>query len=178
MCQHYGIPVFRFDGNVSSLDERNNVIEQFASSETVRVLLISLGAGAEGIDLTCADTVVLVEPSWNRAIEKQAIDRVHRLGQKVPTKVYKLTLTNSIEKWITELQHLKQQELDFYLNGKCPEPLANDMKPDNSALGKRQQRLFEKTGGTSLHTWRKTSRTMLREPSKTNMLSSFISCEA
>lgn len=177
MCQHYGMQVFRFDGNVSSLDERNNVIEQFAGSENVRVLLTSLGAGAEGIDLTCADTVVLVEPSWNRAIEKQAIDRVHRLGQQVPTKVYKLTLTNSIEKWITELQHLKQQELDFYLNGKCPEPLAQEEKLDNnSALGKRQQRLFEKTGGASLHTWRKTGRSVSSEP-KASMLSHFITCE-
>lgn len=173
MCQHYGIQVFRFDGNVSSLDERNNVIEQFAGSESVQVLLTSLGAGAEGIDLTCANTVVLVEPSWNRAIEKQAIDRVHRLGQSSPSKVYKLTLANSIEKWITELQQLKQQELDFYLNGKAPD--VNVVKADNSALSKRQQRLFEKTGGVSLHAWKKTSRVNTREPVKTNMLSHFIS---
>lgn len=177
MCQHYGIPVLRFDGNVSSLDERNNVIEQFAGSEEVRVLLTSLGAGAEGIDLTCATTVVLVEPSWNRAIEKQAIDRVHRLGQQQPTRVYKLTLNNSIENWITELQLLKQQELDFYLNGKIPEPLSDAVKADSSSLSKRQQRLFEKTGGGSLHTWKKTSRSAPCKPGTNNMLSTFILCE-
>jgi DNA repair protein RAD5 len=177
MCQHYNIPVLRYDGNVSSLEERNNVIDQFAAREDVWVLLTSLGAGAEGIDLTCATTVVLVEPSWNRAIERQAIDRVHRLGQKLPTRVYKLTMTNSIENWITELQYLKQQELDFYLNGKTPEPLTNAGKTDNTSLGKRQQRLFEKTGGGSLHTWKKTTRITTSKPAGLNMLSGFISCE-
>lgn len=177
MCQQYEVPVLRFDGNVSSLDERNNVIDQFAKQEDVRVLLTSLGAGAEGIDLTCATTVILVEPSWNRAIEKQAIDRVHRLGQQCPTRVYKLTLKNSIENWISELQHLKQQELDFYLNGKTPEPLSDTFKADNSSLSKRQQRLFEKTGGGSLHVWKKTPRvTTSSKPAAVNMLSHFISC--
>ena len=179
MCEQYGVPVLRFDGNVSSVEERNNVIDQFAAREDTRVLLTSLGAGAEGIDLTCATTVVLVEPSWNRAIEKQAIDRVHRLGQQQRTRVYKLTLTQSIENWITELQHLKQQELDFYLNGKTPEPLSDAVKSDNSSLSKRQQRLFEKTGGGSLHTWRKTPRvnSTTSKPVGGNMLSTFISCE-
>ena len=177
MCQHYNIPVLRYDGNVSSLEERNNVIDQFAAREDVWVLLTSLGAGAEGIDLTCATTVVLVEPSWNRAIERQAIDRVHRLGQKLPTRVYKLTMTNSIENWITELHYLKQQELDVYLNGKTPDPLTNAGKTDNTSLGKRQQRLFEKTGGGSLHTWKKTTRITTSKPAGLNMLSGFISCE-
>lgn len=177
MCEHHHVPVLRFDGNVSSVEERNSVIEQFASQEDIRVLLTSLGAGAEGIDLTCATTVVLVEPSWNRAIEKQAIDRVHRLGQLQRTRVYKLTLTHSIENWITELQHLKQQELDFYLNGKTPEPLSEAVKSDNSSLSKRQQRLFEKTGGGSLHTWRKFSKNSVPKPVGGNILSSFISCE-
>ena len=179
MCEHYGIPVLRFDGNVSSVDDRTNVIDEFAASDTVKVLMTSLGAGAEGIDLTCATTVVLVEPSWNRAIEKQAIDRVHRLGQQCSTRVYKLTLNNSIEKWITELQHLKQQELDFYLNGQIPDPVAlsEAIKLDNSSLGKRQQRLLEKTGSGSLHTWKKAPRITTCDPTKGNMLSSFISCE-
>lgn len=171
MFLFYDIAFCRFDGTVVTLEERTGIVEQFAKSSTTFVMLTSLGAGAEGINLTCASTVVLMEPYWNASIEKQAIDRVHRLGQTQKTRVYKLTLQDSVEDWILKLQRLKEQELEFYLKGTTP--VAPQVQPDSSALGKRQQRLIEKTtGGASTGgPWKKSIKTT---PSQNNMLSNFI----
>ena len=171
MFTFYGIAFCRFDGTVVTLEERTGIVEQFAKSDSTFVMLTSLGAGAEGINLTCASTVVLMEPYWNASIEKQAIDRVHRLGQTQKTRVYKLTLKHSVEDWILRLQQLKEQELEFYLKGTTP--VAPQVQPDSTALGKRQQRLLEKTtgGASTSGSWKKNIK--LTSP-KNNMLSSFI----
>jgi len=171
MFTFYGIAFCRFDGTVVTLEERTGIVEQFAKSDNTFVMLTSLGAGAEGINLTCASTVVLMEPYWNASIEKQAIDRVHRLGQTQKTRVYKLTLKHSVEDWILRLQQLKEQELEFYLKGTTP--VAPQVQPDSTALGKRQQRLLEKTtgGASTSGSWKKNIK--LTSP-QNNMLSSFI----
>lgn len=173
MLRHYQVEHCRFDGTVSTLEERSSIVDQFAGSDRMFVMLTSLGAGAEGINLTCANTVVLMEPYWNASIEKQAIDRVHRLGQKKVVRVHKLTLNDSVEDWIISLQKLKEQELEFYLKGTTP--IVPQIQPDSSALGKRQQRLIDKTtGGGSLGgTWKKTSKCATSTTQK-NMLSAFI----
>lgn len=157
MLQHYNLAFCRFDGTVTTLEERGSIVEQFGKSTDTFIMLTSLGAGGEGIDLTCANTVVLLEPYWNSAIEQQAIDRVHRLGQKHVTKVYKLTLQNSVEDWVLDLQQLKQQEQHYYLQGTAPK--AQPSLPANTSLGKRHQRLLDKVSGTSVMTngnWKKT----------------------
>jgi DNA repair protein RAD5 len=156
MLKHHGIQFCRFDGTVTTLEERSNIVEQFGKSSNVLVMLTSLGAGGEGINLTCANTVILLEPYWNSAIEQQAIDRVHRLGQQDITRVYKLLLQNSVEDWVLDLQKLKQQEQHYYLKGTTP--IAPQVPPGNTSLGKRHQRLLDKTSGTSLlnGNWKKT----------------------
>ncbi|KAA8897611.1 SNF2 family N-terminal domain-containing protein [Sphaerosporella brunnea] len=73
------------------------------------VLLCSLKCGALGLNLTCASRVVILEPFWNPFIEEQAIDRVHRIGQKQDVIVYKLTIADSVEERILQLQEKKRE---------------------------------------------------------------------
>jgi SNF2 family DNA or RNA helicase len=117
MLTFYSIPTCRFDGSLSSMDERTETLKEFSQTDTNRVMLTSLGAGGEGINLTCADTVVLLEPYWNVAVEQQAIDRVHRLGQTRQVHVYRLMLQDSIEDWVLCLQESKFRQQVFYLSG-------------------------------------------------------------
>jgi SNF2 family DNA or RNA helicase len=71
------------------------------------VLLLSLKAGGVGLNLTAADTVIHLDPWWNPAVERQATDRVHRIGQDQPVFVYKLVVEGSIEERMLALQARK-----------------------------------------------------------------------
>jgi SNF2 family DNA or RNA helicase len=73
------------------------------------VFLISLKAGGVGLNLTAADTVIHFDPWWNPAVENQATDRAHRLGQDKPVFVYKLIVSGSIEEKILALQERKAE---------------------------------------------------------------------
>jgi SNF2 family DNA or RNA helicase len=73
------------------------------------VFLISLKAGGVGLNLTAADTVILYDPWWNPAVEAQAIDRAHRIGQDKPVFVFKLTVVGTIEEKIEVLKERKAQ---------------------------------------------------------------------
>ena len=86
--------------------DRASVIDQFQGGD-VPVFLISLKAGGVGLNLTAADTVIHYDPWWNPAVENQATDRAHRLGQKNKVFVYKLVVAGSIEEKILELQARK-----------------------------------------------------------------------
>lgn len=86
--------------------QRGAVVAQFQSKQ-VPILLISLKAGGIGLNLTAADTVILVDPWWNPAVEEQAIARAHRIGQDQAVFVYKLIVEGSIEERIMELQERK-----------------------------------------------------------------------
>ena len=77
------------------------------SIESVRVLLLSLRAGGVGLNLTAAQTVYLIDPWWNPAVEEQAIDRVHRIGQAYPVRVKRLLMQESVEDRIMLLQAKK-----------------------------------------------------------------------
>ena len=79
------------------VDARGPIVGQFQSGEGAPVLLISLKAGGVGLNLTAADTVIHVDPWWNPAVEQQATDRAHRLGQNRQVMVYKLVVAGSIE---------------------------------------------------------------------------------
>jgi SNF2 family DNA or RNA helicase len=85
---------------------RGEVIERFQSGE-IPVFLISLKAGGTGLNLTAADTVIHYDPWWNPAVENQATDRAHRLGQTKPVFVYKLIVEGSIEEKMLALQGRK-----------------------------------------------------------------------
>jgi SNF2 family DNA or RNA helicase len=70
-------------------------------------MLLSLKAGGVGLNLTAADTVIHVDPWWNPAVERQATDRAHRIGQQRPVFVHKIIVAGSIEERILELQARK-----------------------------------------------------------------------
>ena len=88
-------------------DDRGPLVEQFQSAEGAAVFLISLKAGGSGLNLTAASYVVLVDPWWNPAVEAQAIDRTHRIGQTQKVNAYRLIVKDSIEEKIRLLQKSK-----------------------------------------------------------------------
>ena len=86
--------------------DRETPIRRFQEGEAP-IFLISLKAGGVGLNLTAADTVIHYDPWWNPAVENQATDRAHRLGQTKPVFVYKLIVAGSIEEKILALQERK-----------------------------------------------------------------------
>ena len=86
--------------------DRATPVERFQAGE-VPVFLISLKAGGIGLNLTAADTVILYDPWWNPAVEAQAIDRSHRIGQDKPVFVHRLVTLGTIEEKMLELQRRK-----------------------------------------------------------------------
>ena len=88
--------------------DRETPISRFQNGE-VPIFLISLKAGGVGLNLTAADTVIHYDPWWNPAVENQATDRAHRLGQDKPVFVYKLIVSGSIEEKILALQDRKAE---------------------------------------------------------------------
>ena len=86
--------------------DRADPISRFQSG-AVPVFLISLKAGGRGLNLTAADTVIHYDPWWNPAVEDQASDRAHRIGQTKPVFVYKLIAADTVEERILELQERK-----------------------------------------------------------------------
>lgn len=88
--------------------ERSEVVERFQRPDGPPVFLISLKAGGYGLTLTAADTVVLFDPWWNPAVEAQAADRVHRIGQSKPATIYKFISRGSVEEKILRLQDKKR----------------------------------------------------------------------
>lgn len=89
--------------------ERDRMVQEFNSDKSVfRVFLLSLKAGNAGLNLTAADYVFLFDPWWNSAVEQQAIDRTHRIGQTKNVFAYKLICKNSIEERIIQLQQQKK----------------------------------------------------------------------
>ena len=89
-------------------DDREVPVRRFQAGE-VQIFLISLKAGGVGLNLTAADTVIHYDPWWNPAVENQATDRAHRLGQDKPVFVYKLIVAGSIEEKILALQERKSE---------------------------------------------------------------------
>ena len=96
-----------FDGSTSAAD-REKAIQNFQTNEKCRVFLISLKAGGVGLNLTAADYVYIVDPWWNPAVEQQAIDRTHRIGQTKNIFAYRMICKDSIEDKILQLQDRKR----------------------------------------------------------------------
>ncbi|KAJ9544195.1 hypothetical protein OSB04_023902 [Centaurea solstitialis] len=105
-----GFKTLRLDGTMTA-KRRANVIKEFGVSKAdgPTVLLASLKASGTGINLTAASRVYLMEPWWNPAVEEQAMDRVHRIGQKEEVKVVKMIAKDSIDERIVLLQEQKQK---------------------------------------------------------------------
>jgi SNF2 family DNA or RNA helicase len=103
--------------------DRDAAIEMFKSGE-VDVFLISLKAGGIGLNLTEADTVIIYDPWWNPAVETQAADRAHRIGQDKPVFVYKLITENTVEEKMIAMQERKRALADsIYTEGAKDEAL-------------------------------------------------------
>lgn len=99
-----------------STTRRDKVVDAFQRGEA-ELFLISLKAGGAGLTLTAADTVILYDPWWNPQVERQAMDRVHRIGQDKPVFTYRLVAEGTVEQTIHELQAKKQAISDALLDG-------------------------------------------------------------
>ncbi len=99
------------DGSVSA-KERQKQIAQFRDDSECKIFLISLKAGGVGLNLTAADYVFILDPWWNPAVESQAIDRAHRIGQKNKVIAYRLIAKGTVEEKIVELQQSKRKLAD------------------------------------------------------------------
>ncbi len=99
------IPYSYLDGSTLNRQAR---VDAFQNDEQTRIFLISLKAGGVGLNLTAADYVIHVDPWWNPAVEMQATDRAHRIGQDKPVFVYKLMMKDSVEEKILQLQERKR----------------------------------------------------------------------
>jgi len=102
-----GIDHEYFDGS-STIQERERAIERFQNDDNCRVFLISLKAGGVGLNLTAADYVYIVDPWWNPAVEQQAIDRTHRIGQTKNIFAYRMICNDTVEDKILKLQERKR----------------------------------------------------------------------
>lgn len=102
-----GVVFEYFDGSTSAPD-RERAIQHFQNDEKCRVFLISLKAGGVGLNLTAADYVYIVDPWWNPAVEQQAIDRTHRIGQTKNIFAYRMICKDTIEDKILQLQEKKR----------------------------------------------------------------------
>lgn len=105
-----GFKTLRLDGSMNA-NTRAEIIQKFGvpGQDVPTILLASLKAAGTGVNLTAASTVYLLEPWWNPAVEEQAMDRVHRIGQKEDVKIVRLIARNSIEERILELQEKKKK---------------------------------------------------------------------
>ncbi|KRB97114.1 SNF2-related protein [Duganella sp. Root198D2] len=110
-----GIRYQYLDGS-TSMAARKQSVDAFQAGEG-DVFLISLKAGGVGINLTAADYVIHMDPWWNPAVEDQASDRAHRMGQLRPVTIYRLVARNTIEEGIVELHGHKRELADSLLDG-------------------------------------------------------------
>jgi SNF2 family DNA or RNA helicase len=111
-----GLPFFYLDGQTPS-EERVELCERFNEGER-DLFLISLKAGGTGLNLTGADTVILYDLWWNPAVEEQAADRAHRMGQTKVVQVIKLVARGTIEEKMNELQEKKRHLVEEIIDPK------------------------------------------------------------
>ena len=107
------VPYEYLDGRTRNRAER---VERFQNDPNCRLFLISLKAGGLGLNLTAAEYVYLLDPWWNPAVEAQAIDRTHRIGQTEHVFAYRLICRDTVEQKILELQDRKRELADAILN--------------------------------------------------------------
>ena len=107
-----GTPYEYLDGSTT---DRGGHVEKFQNDPACGLFLISLKAGGLGLNLTAADYVFLLDPWWNPAVEAQAIDRAHRIGQAKPVFAYRLITKGTVEERVLELQKTKRDLADAIL---------------------------------------------------------------
>jgi SNF2 family DNA or RNA helicase len=107
------IPYEYLDGRTR---DRASRVERFQTDSACPLFLISLKAGGLGLNLTAAEYVFLLDPWWNPAVEAQAIDRAHRIGQSRHVFAYRLLARDTVEEKVAELQQTKRALADAILN--------------------------------------------------------------
>ncbi|MFK8004196.1 MAG: SNF2-related protein [Polyangiales bacterium] len=125
-----GVKYEYLDGSTKDRIER---VDRFNADESLKVFLISLKAGGTGLNLTGADTVVHFDPWWNPAVEDQATDRAHRIGQTKNVNVYRLIAQGSVEEKILELSAKKRTLMENVLSTEGS-PLKGLTKKDVDSL--------------------------------------------
>ena len=110
-----GITYQYLDGSTPARVRKQSV-DAFQAGEG-EVFLISLKAGGTGLNLTAADYVIHLDPWWNPAVEDQASDRAHRIGQQRPVTIYRMVLAGTIEEKILELHATKRDLAESLLEG-------------------------------------------------------------
>ena len=103
-----------------SSQDRSAQVDRFQKAPNCRIFLISLKAGGYGLNLTAADNVILADPWWNPAVESQAIDRAHRIGQQKVVNAYRLVIRGTVEERILKLQTQKRGLVEAALNDQAP----------------------------------------------------------
>lgn len=110
-----GIEYFYLDGSVT-IKNREKMVQEFQGGKK-QIFVVSLKAGGQGLNLTGANYVIHLDPWWNPAIEQQATDRAHRIGQQQPVTVYRLISSHTIEEKILRLHKTKKDLADAFLEG-------------------------------------------------------------
>jgi SNF2 family DNA or RNA helicase len=123
-----GTPYEYLDGQTRDRQQR---VERFQNDANCKLFLISLKAGGLGLNLTAADYVYLLDPWWNPAVEAQAIDRAHRIGQQRSVFAYRLIARGTVEEKVLELQQSKRDLADAIITA------------DNSVIGKLKREELE-----------------------------------
>ena len=111
------IPFCYLDG---STKQRQEIVDRFQSDSAIPVFVISLKAGGVGLNLSAADTVIHFDPWWNPAVEDQATDRAHRIGQDRLVTSYKLITRGTVEEKILALQAKKREVIDAMVESEEP----------------------------------------------------------
>jgi SNF2 family DNA or RNA helicase len=109
-----GIPYEYLDGKTR---QRGKCVERFQEDPNCRIFLISLKAGGLGLNLTAAEYVFLLDPWWNPAVEAQAIDRAHRIGQRRKVFAYRLIARDTVEEKVMQLQQKKRKLVRDFMEG-------------------------------------------------------------
>jgi SNF2 family DNA or RNA helicase len=112
--------------------DRQSKVEEFQTNPACRLFLISLKAGGLGLNLTAAEYVFLLDPWWNPAVEAQAIDRAHRIGQARHVFAYRLIARDTVEERVLELQQRKRQLADAILT--ADNSLIRDLRREDLEL--------------------------------------------
>ncbi|MCF6184860.1 MAG: DEAD/DEAH box helicase [Bacteroidales bacterium] len=99
---------------------REKVVSEFQTEKEIKVFLISIKAGGTGLNLTEADYVFILDPWWNPAVERQAVNRAHRIGQSRNVMVYKYISENTVEEKILNLQNQKSELAELIVNTENP----------------------------------------------------------
>ena len=110
------IPYVRLDGSTPTAI-RKKYVQEFQESDRPLVFLLSLKAGGQGLNLTKASYVFHLDPWWNPAVENQASDRAHRIGQKQKVSIMRLLMRHTIEEKMMELKKHKMELYEAVLEG-------------------------------------------------------------